>query len=325
LSLKESEGIAADHVGTHAKKLAPLGRKKLQEMRDLGILFERLKEKHPEAVKPPVKSFKLAPLSPLVLDPIWLHDFRQLFQRFFVAARDVARQHKLPGYPIYICAERLLRTCRWLDDHLGKVKADMQDRAARDDRPAIGFGPLIEDGWIAYQWAYMLIRNSRYLGPPLSLLNDETFGEPLAWVPTEDELAAFSAIIDLLSRLDLETYSRTVADPELDREDSPQRNSDPADTRFRISLDGNRLQLNTLIYFLDDDVASFMRELIEAGAGHWVAGSDMGEMVKPRPDRVFRKLKDESAEIAALIESKTGKGYRLTQDVITPTNAKKRP
>ena len=325
MSQKKVEGIAGDRADTSAQKLAPLGQKKLQEMRDLATFFERAKGTHVEVVKPPVTLFAFAPLSPLMLDPIWLHDFRQLFQRFFVAARDVAQQHHLPGYPIYHGAEKLLRSCRWLNDHLMKVKTDMVERAARNDRPAIGFGPLIEDGWIAYQWAYMLIRNSRYLGPPLSSLNDETFRDPSAWVPTEGELAAYGAIVDFLSRLDLESYSRTVADPELRRENSNQTNPELADARRRLSLDGNRLRLDALVYFLEDDVASFMRELIRAGAGHWVAGSDMGEMVKPRPDRVFRKLKDECAEIGALIESKTGKGYRLTQNVITPSDAKERP
>jgi hypothetical protein len=76
----------------------------------------------------------------------------------------------------------------------------------------------------------------------------------------------------------------------------------------RITVTGNQVTINGVVYSVTDGGAAFCKALADADVGVWVAGSKMGQMVQPRPDRVFKKLPE---EIRALIESKDAKGYRL--------------
>jgi hypothetical protein len=63
-----------------------------------------------------------------------------------------------------------------------------------------------------------------------------------------------------------------------------------------------------ITYRLDDGSTAFVKALVDAGPGGWVAGSEMGVAVQPHPWRVFKKL---PGPIRAKIESKTGAGYRI--------------
>jgi hypothetical protein len=84
--------------------------------------------------------------------------------------------------------------------------------------------------------------------------------------------------------------------------------ADNGATQREISIDGNEVSLAGKTYSLPDDQAAFIQALVAARPGVWVPGPQMGEMVQPRPDRVFKKLPE---PIRAKIESGRGKGFRF--------------
>jgi hypothetical protein len=94
--------------------------------------------------------------------------------------------------------------------------------------------------------------------------------------------------------------------PESGSEATPKSATEARDRR--ITVKENLVTVNGTTYRVSDGEAAFCRALTSAGPGVWVAGREMGELVQPRPDRVFKKLPE---EIRALIESKDAKGYRL--------------
>jgi hypothetical protein len=78
--------------------------------------------------------------------------------------------------------------------------------------------------------------------------------------------------------------------------------------RDPIRVDGTEVTVGTKTYVLNDIQAAFVKRLVEAGVGNWVAGPDMGKQFKSRPDRVFSKL---PSAIKNKLESSGGKGFRI--------------
>jgi hypothetical protein len=76
-----------------------------------------------------------------------------------------------------------------------------------------------------------------------------------------------------------------------------------------LTVEGNKVTVGDKTYPLNEVQTAFVKALVDAGRGVWVAGPDMGELVQPRPDRIFKSLPE---PIRAKIQSKTGAGYRLS-------------
>jgi hypothetical protein len=93
----------------------------------------------------------------------------------------------------------------------------------------------------------------------------------------------------------------------------------------RIAIDGNRATVEGVVHVLDDCESAFLRGLVNAGPGHWIAGSKMEALVLPRPDRIYAKMRTKYPWVKAFIEAKAGKGFRLKPDAATPGNANIRP
>jgi hypothetical protein len=179
-------------------------------------------------------------------------------------------------------------------------------------------------------WIYRHRMWAMLIGHNLSAINSGIESQPtllteICRVVTKEEA------IELLRRAgkeippELADARIALEDDQQDQEKLGQDESAPNVSRPKISITGKDVNVNGTVYVLDDGGAAFVRELIEAGPGHWVSGPEMGEMVQPRPDRVFKKLRETHKAIADLIQSGGPKGYRLKPDVITPTNAKFRP
>jgi hypothetical protein len=85
----------------------------------------------------------------------------------------------------------------------------------------------------------------------------------------------------------------------------------PPGPKSGLSISGNKVTVDGIIYHLDDGPAAFVRELVGAGVGFWISGPKMGPMVKPYPSRIRKQIEKDHPEIAAWIESSTFKGFRL--------------
>jgi hypothetical protein len=157
---------------------------------------------------------------------------------------------------------------------------------------------------MAYQWACGLVEESRLNRPRVFNIEGNVVGNLEDWMPSEAELSAFRGILDCLSDFDFEGSLTEKAN--------------------RLTIDGNRANFNGYIYILESDETAFLQALVEAGSGHWVCGTDMGPMVQPRPDRIWKKLKNRHNWAEAIIESGS-RGYRIKSDVATPTHVKYRP
>jgi hypothetical protein len=101
----------------------------------------------------------------------------------------------------------------------------------------------------------------------------------------------------------------------------PGHDGDPK----RIAIDGNRADVDGTLHVLEDSESAFLRGLVKAGPGHWIAGSEMETSAQPRPDRIHKKMRSKYRWVEAFIEAEAGKGFRLKSDVATSSNAKIRP
>ena len=75
-----------------------------------------------------------------------------------------------------------------------------------------------------------------------------------------------------------------------------------------LSVDGNDVTFEGKTYCLDDGPAAFVKALVDAGPGVFVAGRTMDISVQPHPERIFQKIPE---TIRAALESKRGNGYRI--------------
>jgi hypothetical protein len=80
-----------------------------------------------------------------------------------------------------------------------------------------------------------------------------------------------------------------------------------------LSIDGNEITVDGKTYVVPDRIAAFVQRLVDAGEGVWVSGPEMGDLVQPRPDRIFHHDDAFPAAIKAKIESGS-KGYRLRKE-----------
>jgi hypothetical protein len=85
----------------------------------------------------------------------------------------------------------------------------------------------------------------------------------------------------------------------------------PPGPKSGLSISGNKVTVDGIIYHLDDGPAAFVQELVDAGVGVWISGPKMGPMVKPYPSRIRKQITQKHPEIAAWIESSPFKGFRL--------------
>jgi hypothetical protein len=74
-----------------------------------------------------------------------------------------------------------------------------------------------------------------------------------------------------------------------------------------LSIMGNEVTVDGKVYVVNDPQAAFVQALVNEGPKVWVVGREMGDMVQPRPDRVYKTLPD---SIKAKIKS-SSKGYKL--------------
>jgi hypothetical protein len=170
---------------------------------------------------------------------------------------------------------------------------------------------------MAYQWAWGLVEESRLNRPHVYPIEGSEVGNLEDWMPSEAELSAFRGILDCLSYFD-----GSLAERENSGSDGHEQGHFGGANW--LTIDGNRANFNGDIYILEDGEAAFLQALVEAGSGHWVSGTEMGEMVQPRPDRVYKKLKKRCVWAGDIIRSGP-KGYRIRLGVATPIHVKFRP
>jgi hypothetical protein len=250
------------------------------------------------------------------MDPGWLKEFRRLLRKFVAVSDDVSQYHHLPGYPLWIGFANVRDAFSWLRHHIFRVVADAHEHREQD---GISTGGYREEIWISYHWICGFIEGTGIQTLTLNNLTTDTIRDVQSWLPTEAELEACQAILSYLSHLVFEAPRDDSEIPTVGS-NTPGPNTGPD----RLSIDKNQVNLNELTYVLEENESAFLRELVNAGPGHWVSGSEMGPMVQPRPDRVYGGLKKRYAWIKTVSES-SHRGYRLKSDVITSTHASFRP
>jgi len=243
------------------------------------------------------KAFELALLSPLLDDDGWLREFERLVRRVLTIAQDLSRNRLLPGYPLWVEITDLRNALGRLTAHLARVGQDFRDRMEKGDYSPYGVQEKIAK---AYQWASSLVAKPEPNSPPWVSLNEATPQEILSWLPTSAELEAWKAILDLVSH-------RGYKVSRIDGVSEQQEQVSPPTPGPEVSITGNEATIDGKVYVLDEPQAAFFQALANAGPGVWVVGPEMGQMVQPRPDRVYKKLPE---SIKAKIESST-KGYRI--------------
>jgi hypothetical protein len=114
-------------------------------------------------------------------DPEWLSEFECLIRAYVDTTLDISRNGALPGYPRAARIEDLARQFGWLKQ---RVHGAAEDRS----RPAPGELIGVEYKLLrAFEWARSLVARASV--------------DPL---PTESELAAWQAILELLGHFDFE-------------------------------------------------------------------------------------------------------------------------
>jgi hypothetical protein len=142
----------------------------------------------------------------LLNNPGWVGEFQRLVQRVLTLAQNLSLNYRLPGYPIWWEITDLGNAFARLKAHLNRIVQDAWDREEGG-----GFAPygLREKIAKAYQWACLLVAESKLNSRPWLSLSKATDEDISMWLPTEAELQAYRGILGYLSHFDFEASLKT--------------------------------------------------------------------------------------------------------------------